>query len=101
MPFFEPVLKKLDNKEIVIGIRPSYLPVTIMGGDTALEGEMLVLEPTGEYTWMDILWQGIKVKGKMAQAEEILKGETIFFNIPLDRVHIFERTTGERLKNLE
>jgi multiple sugar transport system ATP-binding protein len=92
-----PVLKQFEKTEFVVGIRPSDVVVSAQGDETALEAEVLLLEPTGSDTWADGLWKEIEIKGRMLAGETITPGERAFFQIPLEKLHVFDKTNGERL----
>lgn len=95
---FKPVLKQFEKAVIVVGIRPSDIVVSAQGDETAIEAEVVVLvEPTGSDVWVDVLWRGIKIKGRAAAEENIAPGRRAFFKIPPDKIHIFDKTTRERL----
>jgi multiple sugar transport system ATP-binding protein len=93
----DPVLQQFKKTDIVVGIRPSDIVVSTQGDETALEGEVLVLEPTGSDIWIDGLWKGIKIKGRVLGGEKITPRIKAFFKIPLEKLHIFDRTNGDRL----
>jgi multiple sugar transport system ATP-binding protein len=92
-----PLLQQFERTDIVIGIRPSDVVVSAQDNETALEGEVLLLEPTGSDMWVDVLWKEIKIKGRMLAGEKITPGTRAFFKIPLEKLHIFDKTNGERL----
>jgi multiple sugar transport system ATP-binding protein len=92
-----PLLQQFERTDIVIGIRPSDVIVSAQGDETALEGEVLLLEPTGSDMWVDVLWKEIKIKGRMLVGEKITPGSRAFFKIPSEKLHIFDKTNGERL----
>jgi ABC-type sugar transport system ATPase subunit len=92
-----PLLQQFERTDIVIGIRPSDVVVSAQDNETALEGEVLLLEPTGSDMWVDVLWKEIKIKGRMLAEEKTTSGARAFFKIPLEKLHIFDKADGERL----
>jgi multiple sugar transport system ATP-binding protein len=93
----KPIFQPFEKKEIVVGIRPSDLIIGDQGDEAALEGEVLLLEPTGSDMWVDVAWKEIKVRGKVATEEKIAPGVRAFLKIPVEKLHVFDRTSGERL----
>ncbi|MFQ5893393.1 MAG: ABC transporter ATP-binding protein [Nitrospinota bacterium] len=94
---FAPLLERAGKQEIVVGIRPSDITVRPHGGGPALEAEVLLLEPTGSEVWVDGLWRGITLKGRATPETPLRPGATAFFTIPVDKLHLFDKSTGSRL----
>jgi multiple sugar transport system ATP-binding protein len=94
---FKPILMQFKRDEIVIGIRPSDIVVSAQDDETAIEAEVVLLEQTGSAVWADGLWRGIKIKGRAPAEETISPGRTAFFKIPPEKIHIFDKTSKERL----
>lgn len=90
-------VQQFEKTDIVVGIRPSDVAVSAQGDEAALEGEVFLLEPTGSDIWVDILWRGIKIKGRMLGEEKVAPGVRAFFKIPLEKLHIFDKTGRVRL----
>ncbi|MGB7293045.1 MAG: ABC transporter ATP-binding protein [Thermodesulfobacteriota bacterium] len=97
VPVVKPILKQFEKAEIFIGIRPSDIVVSAEGDETAIEAEVVLLEPTGSDVWADGLWRGIKIKGRAPAEENIIPGKRAFFKIPPERIHIFDKISKERL----
>jgi multiple sugar transport system ATP-binding protein len=97
VPVFKPILKQFEMAQIVIGIRPSDIVVGAQGDETAIEAEVVLLEPTGSDVWADGLWRGIKIKGRAPAEERVVPGKRASFKIPPEKIHIFDKTTRERL----
>jgi multiple sugar transport system ATP-binding protein len=94
---FKPLLEQFEKKEIVVGIRPSDVVVSAQGDETTLEGRVLLLEPTGNDTWVDFLWKEKTIKGILLAEESITPGTRAFFKIPFEKFHVFDKSSGERL----
>lgn len=94
---FEPIAQQFRGKDIVVGIRPPDLVVSPQGNEMSLEGEVLLLEYTGSDIWVDGLWKGIKIKGRALAGEGFTPGTRAFFKTSPDKLHIFDKATGERL----
>ncbi|HWP90823.1 MAG TPA: ABC transporter ATP-binding protein [Thermodesulfobacteriota bacterium] len=94
---FKPVLEQFENRQIIVGIRPSDVAVSAKGDETTLEGKVLLLEPTGSDTWVDFLWKEKTMKGILLAEEKMNPGTRVFFKIPLEKLHFFDKSSGERL----
>ena len=94
---FKAVLKEFEKAKIVVGIRPSDIVVSVQGDKTAIEVEVVLLESTGSDVWVDGLWKGIKIKGRAPAEESIAPGKKAYFKIPSEKIHIFDKTSKERL----
>lgn len=97
IPFLQKAYCKYNLEKVVAGIRPSDIDVIPNGVEDGLEVGVQIVEPTGGDVWVDGLWKGIRIKGKATLKEGISSGTTVLFRIPVDKVHIFDRTGGERL----
>ena len=97
---FDPVLERLERKDIVIGIRPSDIAIHARERSGALECDVNLLEPTGNDLWVDASWRGNPIKGRAMPGEEIAIGKKAFFLIQLEKIHLFDKETGDRIEEL-
>lgn len=93
---FSDLLSRVDNKDLVVGIRPADLVVSGQEDKEALKAEVALLEPTGSDTWVDGLWNDRVLKGKAVPDSKLTVGDQAFFTIPLGQVHFFDKKTGDR-----
>ncbi len=92
------ILGRGDHADVVAGIRPTDMDVLGRKETDTLQAEVLFVEPTGKDTWVDVLWRGIKLKGRAAPGPPVMSGAPGYFRIPPDRVHLFHKTSEERLR---
>jgi multiple sugar transport system ATP-binding protein len=97
LPFISFPIQKGQIREIVAGIRPSDVTVSIDPGQGDLEGEVIFVEPTGSERWVDILWERIHIKGRAKAGQEITPGRKVFFKFPEDALHFFDKLDGKRI----
>jgi len=97
LPAFDHVLKRFEYVDVVCGMRPTDLIFSAQNDGATLEGEVLLLEETGSDTWVDMSWKGVKIKGRARSGEEIVPGGRAFFDIPIDKVHLFDKDNKQRL----
>ena len=87
------LLERAGGREAVIGIRPADTVVG-EGGESSLEAEVMLLEPTGGDVWADGIYKGVPIKGHLAEGGTVKPGETARFQIPVAKCHVFERESG-------
>lgn len=97
MALFSPTLQQFEGRDIVVGIRPRDVAVSATGTDKELKAEVFMLEPTGSDIWVDSVWMDTKIKGRTTPDENLTIGGKAFLKIPVDKIHIFDKTTQERL----
>jgi len=92
-------LRELD-REVVIGIRPYDLIVSTREYDDkfmVLRGEVLMVEQTGNEIWVDGVFKGIKIRGRLIGEKNPFPGESVFFHVPFEKLHIFDKESGTRI----
>ncbi len=90
------LLERAGGREAVVGVRPGDIVVG-QGGDSSLEVEVTLLEPTGGDVWVDGIYQGVPIKGRLAEGAEVKPGEVARFQIPVEKCHLFEKESGNRI----
>ena len=91
-----PLLERTGGREAVMGIRPSDMIVG-EGGESSLEAEVTLLEPTGGDVWVDGVYKGVSIKGRLTEGTTVKPGETARFEIPVEKCHVFEKESGRRI----
>ena len=91
-----PLLERTGGREAVMGIRPSDMIVG-EGGESSLEAEVTLLEPTGGDVWVDGVYKGVPIKGRLTEGTTVKPGETARFEIPVEKCHVFEKESGRRI----
>jgi multiple sugar transport system ATP-binding protein len=90
---FQPVGADLDDEEYVLGIRPEDI---LIGDETNTSGtaEVVVTEPTGSDAVVYLEAENdYSVKTDRDQVPDI--GSNVSFNIPSDKIHLFDVETSE------
>lgn len=90
------MLGGVKPEDAVIGARPADITVTAKDAGHCLPVEVELIEPVGRETWVDGVWKGIKIKGRAAEGEILTEGGAAYFTLPSDKIHIFDKTTGQR-----
>jgi multiple sugar transport system ATP-binding protein len=90
------LLERADGREVVIGVRPGDIVVG-EGGESSLEVEITLLEPTGGDVWVDGVYKGVPIKGRLAEGVTVKPGARTFFRIPIDKCHVFYQDSGQRV----
>jgi multiple sugar transport system ATP-binding protein len=91
-----PLLERTGGREAVVGIRPGDMVVG-EGSESSLEAEVTLLEPTGSDVWVDGIYKGVPIKGRLAEGATVKPGETARFQIPTGKCHVFEKEGGTRI----
>jgi multiple sugar transport system ATP-binding protein len=97
VPSLVPLLKGLDERELVVGVRPSDVLVSMRDDSASLEAEVSNVEPAGSDVWVDGLWGGTAIRGRANPEEKILSGQKAFFIMLPEKLHFFDKATGERI----
>ncbi len=90
------LLERAGGREAVVGIRPGDLVVG-EGGEQGLAIKVTLLEPTGGDVWVNGVYKGVPIKGRLAEGGEVKPGETTRFQIPVGKCHVFEKESGRRV----
>jgi multiple sugar transport system ATP-binding protein len=83
-----------EGQPLVVGLRPEHLSLTAEGG---LGGRVLFVEPTGAQTHVTFDLAGQATVAVVDGMTPVSRGQTLSFAIPPNLVHVFDKTTGERL----
>jgi multiple sugar transport system ATP-binding protein len=84
-----------SGEELILGVRPEDIAVSSAKG--TYTAKVLLLEFSGAGYWADLDWQGIKLKGFAQQDKGIILDDKAFFDIPIDKCHLFDTLTGKKL----
>jgi multiple sugar transport system ATP-binding protein len=83
------------SREVTIGIRPEHI---FINADGNLVGEVIAVEFLGSRTLVTIEYQNFKLTS-IFDSGWCKMGENVNFVINTDRLHIFNKTTGERFSS--
>lgn len=89
---------KIDNKEIIFGIRPENVRISRKRGEGFFEGRIFAIEPLGDRSYVDILWKEKRLKAEVPADFSGRISEPVFFKFEPDKFHLFGKETGESLR---
>ena len=89
---------KLERgQRVLLGIRPEDVVVDRAGN--GVRTDVTLVEPMGSATIEYALVAGSLMAIEMDKSTEVAPGETIGVDVPWDRIHIFDKESGQSLKN--
>jgi multiple sugar transport system ATP-binding protein len=83
-----------DGQPIIFGTRPEHLTLADAGGIAA---RVVVMEPTGMDTFVACRHEGVDLSAVFRERHDFAPGSTIHLLPDLQRAHLFDAGTGERL----
>jgi len=83
-----------DGQPIIFGTRPEHLTLADGGGIAA---RVVVMEPTGMDTFVACRHEGIDLSAVFRERHDFAPGSTIHLLPDVQRAHLFDAGTGERL----
>jgi multiple sugar transport system ATP-binding protein len=90
-----PASKELTvGKRISLGIRPEHLKLS----DVGLRAKARVVEPTGSEIHGIFQFQDQEITAVFRERHAMAPGDEVFLEIQPDKVHIFDKESGERLE---
>ena len=98
IPLGEARLKLIEERgpsALIAGIRPEH--VTVAGERGGIRARIAVTEPMGDHCIVHLEAGGITLTGKAPGDFSIPPGGSILFQIDWDKIHIFDKSSGERV----
>src|SRR3982751_4657342 len=83
-----------DGQKVVYGTRPEHLMLADSGG---IPARVAVMEPTGMDTFVACRHEGAELSAVFRERHDFAPGTTIHLQPDLQRAHLFDAGTGERL----
>jgi len=83
-----------DGQPIIFGTRPEHLTLSDGGG---IPARVVVMEPTGMDTFVACRHEGIDLSAVFRERHDFAPGSTIHLLPDLQRAHLFDAGTGQRL----
>jgi multiple sugar transport system ATP-binding protein len=83
-----------DGRPVVLGTRPEHLALTNVGG---IPVRVVVMEPTGMDTFVACRHEGHELSAVFRERHDFAPGSTIRLLPDLQRAHLFDADSGERL----
>jgi multiple sugar transport system ATP-binding protein len=84
----------VDGQKVVYGTRPEHLMLADSGG---IATRVSVMEPTGMDTFVACRHEGAELSAVFRERHDFTPGTTIHLQPDLQRAHLFDAGTGERL----
>ncbi len=83
-----------DGQPVVYGTRPEHLLLSDTGG---IPSKVVVMEPTGMDTFVSCRHEGVELSAVFRERHDFAPGTMIHLQPDLQRAHLFDASTGERL----
>jgi len=84
----------VDGQPVVYGTRPEHLNLANGGG---IPSRVVVMEPTGMDTFVACRHEGTEISAVFRERHDFAPGTTIYLQPDLQRAHLFDAGTGQRL----
>ena len=83
-----------DGQPVVYGTRPEHLALASSGG---IPARVAVMEPTGMDTFVACRHEGTELSAVFRERHDFAPGSTIHLQPDLQRAHLFDAASGQRL----
>jgi multiple sugar transport system ATP-binding protein len=83
-----------EGQPVIYGIRPEHLS---LANGRGIDGEVVVIEPTGAEMLVVTNWAGIDCQVVFRERHAFRPGDRISLEPKLDSVHVFDKASGQRL----
>jgi multiple sugar transport system ATP-binding protein len=83
----------VDGQPVIMGMRPEHLELA----DTGIPSTVVVIEPTGADTFVACRHEGADFSVVFRERHEFAPGSTIHLQPDVQRAHLFDAGTGQRL----
>lgn len=90
---------KGDDTEIMLGIRPIYIYISKPGEGQTISGEVYVFEDIGESGILTVQIGDALIRVELSPGYSFKLGEKVNITFDLEKILIFDPTTGERIKS--
>ena len=87
-----------ESRDILLGIRPEHLEI-VESDQGHLAATVGLVEPTGSETQIVLRYHDLTLDLLSRDRVALKAGDRVSLKIPSHRVHLFDRTTGERITN--
>ncbi len=84
----------VDGQPVVFGTRPEHLTLADSGG---IPARVIVMEPTGMDTFIACRHEGVELSAVFRERHDFAPGSTVHLLPDLQRAHLFDAGTGQRL----
>ncbi len=83
--------------EVLVGIRPGDLAVSREHEGGSFRVTVSVVEPAGPFSWVDVTWEGVPVRGTARPDAELVPGEKAYGRFAQEMVIVFDAESGRRI----
>lgn len=83
-----------DTQGLIFGVRAEDIDLHFAPQTNAVGGEIFILEPLGDRTFVDVELGGHTIKVRAVPDFAGQEGEQVWMQIDMERIHIFDKTTG-------
>jgi multiple sugar transport system ATP-binding protein len=83
----------VDGQSVIYGTRPEHLTLA----DSGIAAQVVVMEPTGMDTFVACRHEGAELSAVFRERHDFAPGSTIYLQPDLQRAHLFDKDTSERL----
>jgi multiple sugar transport system ATP-binding protein len=84
------------NDDVLIGFRPE--DVVVSNSNNGLKAKILNIQYLGSYKLIELSVDGWKIKARMNPTFPAREGDTIYVEIPREKLLLFDKKTGERVE---
>jgi multiple sugar transport system ATP-binding protein len=97
---FLPQERKFKPKDdfILFGIRSEDVQVSLNLKEGYLVGKLFAIEPLGNSTYLDILWNEKRLRAEVSPDFKASIDQNIYFSFNLNRCHLFDLKSGENIR---
>ena len=92
-----PGLTANQNGSLVLGVRPEHLELAEAGSEGAMEGQVVVTEPTGSETQVTLRVGKTDLLALFHSRIDVLPGQPLHVRIMPGKAHLFDKASGQRL----
>ena len=87
-----------EKKEVILGIRPENVIISMTKKERYFEGKIFAVEPLGDRAYVDILWSQQRLKAEVPPDFVGEINDIIYFTFEPSKYHLFDKKTGEAIK---
>jgi ABC-type sugar transport system ATPase subunit len=87
----------LEAGELLLGIRPEDLLIKQEKQGAGIGVTVSVIEPAGSFNWVEIFWNGSRLRGKAGPEERLQPGSTAFLTFSREKLFLFDEASGKRV----
>jgi multiple sugar transport system ATP-binding protein len=92
-----PGLVARPGASLVLGIRPEHIELVDAGSAGAIEGQVVVTEPTGSETQVTLRVGQSDILALFHTRIEVQPGQPLHIRMLTDKTHVFDKQSGKRL----